>query len=49
MLQKQASWQVRLLWLTGEVPGIILLLLTAADLIVKWHKGEVIIKNLRER
>ncbi len=30
VLQNQASWQVRFLWLTGEVPGIILLLLTAA-------------------
>lgn len=28
--RNQASWQVRFLWLTGEVPGIILLLLTAA-------------------
>lgn len=30
VLQNQASWQVRFLWLTGEVPGIILLFLTAA-------------------
>ena len=30
VLQNHASWQVRFLWLTGEVPGIILLLLTAA-------------------
>lgn len=30
VLQNQALWQVRFLWLTGEVPGIILLLLTAA-------------------
>ena len=29
VLQNQALWQVRFLWLTGEVPGIILLLLTA--------------------
>lgn len=29
-IQNQASWQVRFLWLTGEVPGIILLFLTAA-------------------
>ena len=32
-LQNQASWQVRFLWLTGEVPGIILLFLTAAGFI----------------
>ena len=30
VLQNQASWQVRFLWLTGEVPGIIVLFLTAA-------------------
>jgi uncharacterized integral membrane protein len=30
VLQNQASWQVSFLWLTGEVPGIILLFLTAA-------------------
>jgi uncharacterized integral membrane protein len=30
VFQNQASWQVRFLWLTGEVPGIILLFLTAA-------------------
>lgn len=30
VLQNQAPWQVRFLWLTGEVPGIILLFLTAA-------------------
>lgn len=30
VLQNQALWQVRFLWLTGEVPGIILLFLTAA-------------------
>ena len=29
VFQNQASWQVRFLWLTGEVPGIILLFLTA--------------------
>lgn len=30
VLQNQAPWQVRFLWLTGEVLGIILLFLTAA-------------------
>ena len=30
VLQNQASWQVHFLWLTGEVPGIVLLFLTAA-------------------
>ncbi|MBN2011026.1 DUF1049 domain-containing protein [candidate division KSB1 bacterium] len=30
VLQNQAPWQVRFLWLDGEVPGIILLFLTAA-------------------
>jgi uncharacterized integral membrane protein len=30
VLQNQAPWQVRFLWLTGEVPGIVLLFLTAA-------------------
>jgi len=30
VLQNQASWEVRFLWLTGEVPGIIQLFLTAA-------------------
>jgi uncharacterized integral membrane protein len=30
VLQNQESWQVRFLWLSGEVPGIILLFLTAA-------------------
>jgi uncharacterized integral membrane protein len=30
VLQNQAPWQVRFLWLAGEVPGIILLFLTAA-------------------
>lgn len=29
-LQNQAAWQVRFLWLTGEVPGIILLFFAAA-------------------
>ncbi|MFO8089608.1 MAG: LapA family protein [Desulfatiglandaceae bacterium] len=29
VLQNQAPWQVRFLWLTGEVPGIIVLFLTA--------------------
>ena len=28
--QNQASWPVRFLWMTGEMPGIILLFLTAA-------------------
>lgn len=28
--QNQGAWEVRFLWLTGEVPGIILLFLTAA-------------------
>ncbi len=30
VLQNQAPWQVRFLWLKGEVPGIILLFLAAA-------------------
>ncbi len=30
VVQNQAAWHVRFLWLTGEVPGIILLFLTAA-------------------
>lgn len=30
VLQNQSSWEVRFLWLAGEVPGIILLFLTAA-------------------
>jgi uncharacterized integral membrane protein len=30
VLQNQAPWHVRFLWLTGDVPGIILLFLTAA-------------------
>jgi uncharacterized integral membrane protein len=30
VFQNQAPWQVRFLWLTGEVPGIILLFLTVA-------------------
>lgn len=30
VLQNQAPWQVRFLWLNGEVLGIILLFLTAA-------------------
>ncbi|MFO8074284.1 MAG: hypothetical protein R6V85_20675 [Polyangia bacterium] len=30
VLQNRASWQVSFLWLTGEVPGIVLLFLTAA-------------------
>lgn len=30
VIQNHASWQVHFLWLTGEVPGIILLFLTAA-------------------
>ena len=29
-LQNQAPWRVRFFWLTGEVPGSILLFLTAA-------------------
>ncbi len=29
-LQNQASWQVRFLWMAGEVPGIVLLFLTAS-------------------
>ncbi len=30
VLQNQAPWQVRFLWLNGEVPGIILLFFIAA-------------------
>jgi uncharacterized integral membrane protein len=30
VLQNQVAWQVRFLWMTGEVPGIILLFITAA-------------------
>lgn len=30
VLQNQAPWQVHFLWLNGEVPGIVLLFLTAA-------------------
>lgn len=30
VLQNQAPWEVRFLWLTGELPGIVLLFLTAA-------------------
>ena len=30
VFQNQTPWQVRFLWLHGEVPGIILLFLTAA-------------------
>ena len=30
VLQNQDPWQVRFLWLSGEVPGIVLLVLTAA-------------------
>ena len=29
-VQNRSPWQVHFLWLTGEVPGIILLFLTAA-------------------
>ncbi|HDP98377.1 MAG TPA: DUF1049 domain-containing protein [bacterium] len=29
VLQNQAPWQVRFLWMTGELPGVILLFLTA--------------------
>ena len=30
VLQNQVPWHLRFLWLTGEVPGIILLVITAA-------------------
>ena len=30
VFQNQESWQVRFLWMSGELPGIILLFLTAA-------------------
>lgn len=30
VIQNQAPWQVRFLWLTGELPGIILLFSTAS-------------------
>ena len=30
VFQNQTLWQVRFLWLTGKVPGIILLFLTVA-------------------
>ena len=30
VLQNQSSWEVRFLWMTGDVPGVILLFLTAA-------------------
>jgi uncharacterized integral membrane protein len=30
VLQNQASWEVRFLWMTGNVPGVVLLFLTAA-------------------
>ncbi len=30
VVQNQMLWQVRFLWLSGEVPGIILLFLTSA-------------------
>jgi len=29
VVQNQASWEVRFLWMTGDVPGVILLFLTA--------------------
>ena len=32
VFQNQAPWQARFLWLTGEVPGIIVLFLTAAGI-----------------
>lgn len=28
--QNQATWEVRFLWMTGELPGIVLLFVTAA-------------------
>ncbi|MDA3863963.1 MAG: hypothetical protein PF689_08885 [Deltaproteobacteria bacterium] len=30
VLQNQETWQVHFLWLTGEIPGIVLLFLTTA-------------------
>ncbi len=30
VLQNQAPWQVRFLWFTGEMPGIVLLFLIAS-------------------
>ena len=30
VFQNQAPWQVRFLWMTGEMSGIVVLLLTAA-------------------
>jgi uncharacterized integral membrane protein len=45
VLQNQASWQVRFLWLTGEVPGIILLFLTATAGFISGITVVLLVKN----
>lgn len=45
VLQNQAPWQVRFLWLTGEVSGIILLFLTAAAGVVAGITVALLVKR----
>ena len=45
VFQNQAPWQVRFLWLTGEVPGIILLFLTAAGGFIAGITAALLVKR----
>ncbi|MDZ7721537.1 MAG: LapA family protein [candidate division KSB1 bacterium] len=43
--QNQAPWHVRFLWLTGDVPGIILLFLTAATGFIAGITATLLVKR----
>jgi uncharacterized integral membrane protein len=45
VLQNQVPLQVRFLWLTGEVPGIILLLLTATTGFITGITATLMVKH----
>lgn len=49
VLQNQAPWQVRFLWLTGEVPAVILLFLTAAAGFVAGLTVALLVKRSAKR
>jgi uncharacterized integral membrane protein len=45
VVQNQTPWQVRVLWLTAEVPGIILLFLTSAAGFVAGIAATLLVKR----
>jgi uncharacterized integral membrane protein len=45
VFQNQAPWHVRFLWLAGDVPGIILLFLTAAGGFIAGIAAALLVKR----